>query len=191
MVAIALAFGALTLGAPTQKAAASLAQKKSPTQSGINLAAPFWGDWGSQQGASSDGASSDGASSNGASSVWTNAGIDCPDMKVTSDNVDKMKDVMKKLTRKPNCIASYDGCDPDLRQAAFHCLDRDGSGTVEKSEVEDTLMGHGAAKELAENCMDVFDENGDGTITEKEFNDATVCMMTDDDDPQHDQCKSK
>ena len=58
MVAIALAFGALTLGAPTQKAAASLAQKN-PTKSGIDLAAPFWGN------------------DHGSSGDFTNDGVDC------------------------------------------------------------------------------------------------------------------
>merc|ERR1711966_443593 len=76
---IALAFGALTLGAPAQKAAASLAQKN-PTKSGINLAAPFWGN------------------DNGSSGDFTNDGVDCSATRVASGDANKIKDTMKKLT---------------------------------------------------------------------------------------------
>ena len=166
MVAIALAFGALTLGAPTQKAAASLAQKN-PTKSGINLAAPFWGN------------------DNGSSGDFTNDGVDCSATRVASGDANKIKDTMKKLTARPRCSAQGgDVCDPAVRQLGFDCMDKDGSGTVTTKEVEDMMEADGAPKEAAAMIVGIFDENGDGTITAKEFNDAMVCMMSD----MHDMC---
>ena len=164
MVAIALAFGALTLGAPTQKAAASLAQKN-PTKSGINLAAPFWGN---DHGNDDD-------------STWTNGGVDCPATRVTSGDADKVKDMMQKLTARPKCSVTDKGgdpCDPASRKLQFECGDKDGSGTITTKEVEDALVADGAPKEMAAMVVGIFDENGDGTITAKEFNDAMVCMMS-------------
>ena len=164
MVAIALAFGALTLGAPTQTAAASLAQKN-PTKSGINLAAPFWGN---DHGNDDD-------------STWTNGGVDCPATRVTSGDADKVKDMMQKLTARPKCSVTDKGgdpCDPASRKLQFECGDKDGSGTITTKEVEDALVADGAPKEMAAMVVGIFDENGDGTITAKEFNDAIVCMMS-------------
>ena len=160
MAAIALAFGALSLGIPhlQDTAATSLTQKKSPSPSGINLAAPFW--WGQQE-----------------SSVWTNDDVDCPATKVTSGNADKIKEVMKKLTRKSSSCSMEDPCDANERKAAFDCLDKDGSGTVDKSEMEAMLEAAGAPKEAADMMMDIFDVNGDGTLSGKEVNDVTVCLM--------------
>merc|ERR1711865_344777 len=230
MVAIALAFGALTLGAPTQKAAASLAQK-SPTQ--INLAAPFWESWGQDESDPLAGVDRSNEASEASSdpSTWTNS-VDCPATKVTSGDADK---IVKKLTRKDEgsngeeacenkglepsectavgCCKYDDGqcwsavetapcssgsgggggggarkgegsgckvedpCDANDRKAGFECADKDSSGTVDKSEMEAMLEAEGAPKEAADMMMDMFDVNGDGTLSEKEVNDVTVCLM--------------
>merc|ERR1712086_168815 len=93
---------------------------------------------------------------------WTNDDVDCPATKVTSGNADKIKE---------------DPCDANERKAAFDCLDKDGSGTVDKSEMEAMLEAAGAPKEAADMMMDIFDVNGDGTLSGKEVNDVTVCLM--------------
>ena len=178
MVAIALAFGALTLGAPTQKAAASLAQK-SPAQ--INLAAPFWESWGQDESDPLAGVDRSNEASEASSdpSTWTNS-VDCPATKVTSGDADKIKEMMKKLTRKgygdSGCLMQ-DPCDANDRKAGFECVDKDSSGTIDKSEMEAMLEAEGAPKEAADYMMGMFDVNGDGTLSEKEVNDVTVCMM--------------
>merc|ERR1711865_1162761 len=175
MVAIALAFGALTLGAPTQKAAASLAQK-SPTQ--INLAAPFWESWGQDESDPLAGVDRSNKASEASSdpSTWTNS-VDCPATKVTSGDADKIKEMMKKLTRKDEGSNGEDPCDANDRKAGFECVDKDSSGTIDKSEMEAMLEAEGAPKEAADYMMGMFDVNGDGTLSEKEVNDVTVCLM--------------
>ena len=150
---------ALTLGAPTQTAAASLAQKN-PTKSGINLAAPFWGNDHDDHG------------------DFTNDGVTCPDHSTSDANT--IKDAMKKLTARPRCSPPKNGdpCDPEIRKLGFDCMDKDGSGTITTKEVEEQMEADGAPAGKAAMIVGMFDENGDGTITAKEFNDAMVCMMS-------------
>merc|ERR1711865_472512 len=62
------------------------------------------------------------------------------------------------------------------REGQFHCMDKDGSGTVEISEIEDFLVSEGQAKEDAAMYMEWFDESGNGKVDNKEFNAALVCM---------------
>merc|ERR1711865_20160 len=64
----------------------------------------------------------------------------------------------------------------------FEEMDKDSSGTVDKSEVEEFLVSQGAPKEAADMVLGMLDTNGDGTITKEEFNDALVCMMCEDGD---------
>ena len=104
-------------------------------------------------------------------SVWTDDGVDCP--APTASDGDKAKKVWTKLTAKQD----GDVCDPEVRKHAFEGMDKDGSGTVDKSEVEAMLEADGAPKEAADMVMGMLDTNGDGTITKEEFNDALVCMM--------------
>merc|ERR1740130_2504910 len=106
-------------------------------------------------------------------SVWTDDGVDCP--APTASDGDKAKKVWTKLTAKQD----GDVCDPEVRKHAFEGMDKDGSGTVDKSEVEAMLEADGAPKEAADMVMGMLDTNGDGTITKEEFNDALVCMMCD------------
>merc|ERR1712028_74186 len=110
-------------------------------------------------------------------STWTNIDVDCSATKVTSGDADKTKEVMKKLTRKSSGCHVEDPCDANEREGQFHCMDKDGSGTVDKSEVEAMLEEEGAPKEIADMVMDIFDVNGDGTLSGKEVNDVTVCLM--------------
>ena len=153
MSAIALAFGALTLGVPhlQDTAAVSLAEKKSPSPSGVKLAAPFW--WGQQE-----------------KYEWTNDGVSCP-----AHLTPPVKEKLLKLTANTTA-SSGDDCDPALREAAFGLMDKDDSGTITTSEVEDFMVSTGQAKEAAVYVVAMFDENGDGKITKKEFNDAMVCV---------------
>ena len=156
---------ALTLGAPTQTAAASLAQKN-PTKSGINLAAPFWGNDHDDHG------------------DYTNDGVTCPDHSTRDANM--IKDTMKKLTARPRCSPPKNGdpCDPEVRKLGFDCMDKNGDGSITTQEVEEQLEADGADKAAAEMIVKMFDENGDGTITAKEYNDSIVCMMQ----SLHDMC---
>ena len=156
---------ALTLGAPTQTAAASLAQKN-PTKSGINLAAPFWGNDHDDNG------------------DFTNDGVTCPDHSTADANM--IKDTMKKLTARPRCSPPKNGdiCDPEVRKLGFDCMDKDGSGAITTHEVEEQMEADGAPEGSAKMIVGMFDENGDGTITAKEFNDAMVCMIS----SMHDSC---
>ena len=177
MVAIALALGALTLGAPTQKAAASLAQK-SPTQ--INLAAPFWESWGQDSDPLAGVDRSNEATEADPVGTWTNSVDDCPDWTKPTTKADKIKEVMKKLNRKSSnfrCAPGADDvCDANDRKAMFTCMDKDSSGTVDKSEVEAMCEAAGVDKDVADMMMVVFDTNGDGTLSAKEVNDVFVCM---------------
>jgi hypothetical protein len=109
-------------------------------------------------------------------SVWTNDGVDCPATTASDNN--KAKEVLRKLTAKTGCAAGGDGCDGEVREGAFECMDKDSSGTVDKSEVEEFMVSQGAPAEYADHMMGMFDTNGDGTITAEEFNDAYVCMMS-------------
>merc|ERR1712085_192149 len=59
----------------------------------------------------------------------------------------------------------------------FECLDTDSSGNVDRSELEEFMASQGVPAEYADQVMGMFDENGDGTITKTEFNDAIVCLM--------------
>ena len=104
-------------------------------------------------------------------SVWTDDGVDCP-APHASDG-DKAKKVWTKLTAKQE----IDPCDPEVRKHQFEEMDKDSSGTVDKSEVEEFLVSQGAPKEAADMVLGMLDTNGDGTITKEEFNDALVCMM--------------
>ena len=104
-------------------------------------------------------------------SVWTDDGVDCP-APHASDG-DKAKKVWTKLTTKQES----DPCDPEVRKHQFEEMDKDSSGTVDKSEVEEFLVSQGAPKEAADMVLGMLDTNGDGTITKEEFNDALVCMM--------------
>ena len=160
MSAIALAFGALTLGVPhlQDTAAASLAEKKSPSPSGVKLAAPFW--WGQQE------------------DVWTNDGVSCP-AHLTPPVKEKLLKLTANTTASSYCdptARSFSYCDHFIREKVFSQLDKDDSGTVTKSEVEDCLVSQGESRKDAVYVVAMYDENGDGEITKKEFNDAMVCV---------------
>jgi len=161
--AIALAFGALTLGVPhlQDTAAASLAEKKSPSPSGVKLAAPFW--WGME-------------------SEWTNDGVKCPDPPELNEDGTPVKEVKEKFLNTTAFAAKAcgagtgDQCVPANRKESFDCMDKNSNGKVSTSEVEDYLVSHGSTKGMAGFILYFFDTNKDGTITRKEFNDATVCL---------------
>merc|ERR1711865_1193919 len=127
-----------------------------PTKSGINLAAPFWGNDHDDHG------------------DFTNDGVTCPDHSTSDANT--IKDAMKKLTARPRCSPPKNGdpCDPEIRKLGFDCMDKDGSGTITTKEVEEQMEADGAPAGEAAMIVGMFDENGDGTITAKEFNDAGV-----------------
>jgi Ca2+-binding EF-hand superfamily protein len=115
-------------------------------------------------------------------SVWTNDGVECPAS--TASDRHKAKEMLLKLTAKTNktsCVVGVfegaDGCDPEVREQDFECLDTDSSGNVDRSELEEFMASQGVPAEYADQVMGMFDENGDGTITKNEFNDAIVCLM--------------
>ena len=111
-------------------------------------------------------------------SVWTNDGVECP--ATTASDRHKAKEMLLKLTAKTNktsCVGGGDGCDPEVREQEFECLDTDSSGNVDRSELEEFMASQGVPAEAFDYVMGIFDENGDGTITKNEFNDAIVCLM--------------
>jgi len=102
---------------------------------------------------------------------WTNDGVSCPDV----DYPLAVKEKFLKLTAKTTALAPcseqtafQNPCDPLERKVLFACWDKDSSGTITTSEMEESM---------GDEFMAQFDKNGDGTITNKEFNDAAVCQL--------------
>merc|ERR1711865_359386 len=96
----------------------------------------------------------------------------------------KAKEMLLKLTAKTNktsCVVGVfegaDGCDPEVREQDFECLDTDSSGNVDRSELEEFMASQGIPAEAVDYVLGMFDTNGDGMITKNEFNDAIFCLL--------------